>query len=101
MGLSRKNDPPSTPTTPGVTSLSSWQPGDEGIITAIPGSSRLLSRLREMGMVPGVRIRMLRTGASLVIQVGEGRLCLRRNDAVPILVSALVPQSFPPAVPQQ
>lgn len=72
----------------GPSALSLWPVGVEGVITAIPGTSRLLSRLREMGLVPGVRIRVLRTGTSLVVQVGEGRLCLRRKDAMPILVSA-------------
>lgn len=76
------------------TSLSTWQQGDEGVVAEIPGSSRLLARLRELGVVPGVRIRVLRTGTSLVIQVAEGRLCLRRQDAAPILVSAR-PRSYP------
>lgn len=71
----------------GPSALSLWPVGVEGVVTAIPGTSRLLSRLRELGVVPGVRIRVLRAGASLVIQVGEGRLCLRRKDAMPILVS--------------
>ena len=71
----------------GPSALSLWPVGVEGVITSIPGTSRLFSRLREMGVVPGVRIRVLRTGTSLVIQVGEGRLCLRRTDAMPILVS--------------
>ena len=81
---------PPTPAARPVTavSLSSWQSGDEGVVTAVPGTSRLLSRLRELGLVPGVKIRVLRTGTSLVIQVGEGRLCLRRVDTVPILVAA-------------
>jgi Fe2+ transport system protein FeoA len=59
----------------------------EGVVAAVPGTSRLFCRLREMGVVPGVRIRVLRTGTSLVVQVGEGRLCLRRKDAAPILVA--------------
>ncbi len=68
--------------------LSHWPVGKEGVITAVPGTSKLFSRLREMGVVPGVRIRVLRSGTSLVIQVAEGRLCLRRKDAAPILVSS-------------
>ena len=96
MELTPEKSFSSTATTP-ITgaSLSSWKTGDEGVVTAVPGTSRLLSRLRELGLVPGVRIRMLRTGASLVIQVGEGRLCLRRADAVPILVSAGEAPAYP------
>ncbi|MCC7264408.1 MAG: ferrous iron transport protein A [Candidatus Latescibacteria bacterium] len=79
------------PTSGAPASLSTWQRGDEGVVTAIPGTSRLLARLRELGVVPGVKIRVLRTGTSLVIQVAEGRLCLRRQDAIPILVAATHP----------
>lgn len=96
MALTADKIPSFTAATPATeVSLSSWQPGDEGVVTAVPGTSRLLSRLRELGVVPGVRIRVLRTGASLVIQVGEGRLCLRRSDAVPILVSAGEVPAYP------
>ena len=70
--------------------LSHWPVGVEGVVTSVPGTSRLCCRLREMGVVPGVRIRVLRTGTSLVVQVGEGRLCLRRIDAVPILVASQI-----------
>ncbi len=80
--------------------LSTWGLGEEGVVTAVPGSSRLASRLREMGVVPGVRIRVLRTGRALVVQVGEGRLCLRRKDAAAIRVSPLGPpmsKALPPA----
>ena len=77
------------------TSLSAWQPGNEGVVTAVPGTSRLLSRLRELGVVPGVRIRVLRTGRSLVIQVGEGRFCIRRSDAAAIRVAAGGTPVFP------
>lgn len=96
MNLTPEKSAASTRATPAIeASLSSWQPGDEGVVTAVPGTSRLLSRLRELGVVPGVRIRVLRTGASLVIQVGEGRLCLRRTDAVPILVCAGEAPAYP------
>lgn len=71
--------------------LSAWQPGEEGVVIAVPGSSRLAFRLREMGLVPGARIRVLRTGNALVVQVGEGRLCLRKQDAAAIRVAPLLP----------
>ena len=89
MASMATNASPSAVASPAVdTSLSSWQPGNEGVVTAVPGTSRLLSRLRELGVVPGVRIRVLRAGRSLVIQVGEGRFCLRRSDAAAIRVAA-------------
>ena len=56
------------------------------MVTAVNGASRFASRLREIGVVPGVRIRVLRTGSTLVIQVGEGRFCMRQRDALSIQV---------------
>ncbi|MBI2506400.1 MAG: ferrous iron transport protein A [Candidatus Latescibacteria bacterium] len=76
--------------------LSVWQPGEEGVIAEVSGSSRLASRLREMGVVPGVHVRVLRTGSALVVQVDGGRLCLRRKDAVTIRVSSLNSALHPP-----
>ena len=96
MDLTTDKTPSSTVAMPAVeASLASWLPGDEGVVTAVPGTSRLLSRLRELGLVPGVRIRVLRTGTSLVIQVGESRFCLRRTDTVPIRVSAGESPAYP------
>lgn len=90
MGLFKKEEASSPEGAwPGEGSLSTWSPGEEGMVTAVPGSSRLASRLREMGVVPGVRIRVLRTGAALVVQIDGGRLCLRKKDAVAIRVSSL------------
>ena len=67
--------------------LSSWLPGIEGIIEEVIGSSRLACRLRELGVVPGVPFRILRGGSPLVVQIGEDRLCLRRQDASTVRVS--------------
>lgn len=92
MGLFKRNTRPDTVVLSAEEPLFAWQPGQEGVITEVPGSSRLASRLREMGVVPGVRIRVLRTGSALVVQVGEGRLCLRRKDAITIRVSLPQPQ---------
>lgn len=92
MGLFKRNTRSDTVALSAEGPLSAWQPGQEGVITEVPGSSRLASRLREMGVVPGVRVRVLRTGRALVVQVGEGRLCLRRKDAIAIRVSLPQPQ---------
>jgi Fe2+ transport system protein FeoA len=48
----------------------------------------MAARLREIGVVPGVKLKVLRTGATLVFQLGESRYCLRRRDAETIQVSA-------------
>ncbi len=61
--------------------LTTWPKGNEGRVVEVGGLSRLAARLRELGVVPGARIRLLRTGCPTVIQVEEGRYCLRKKDA--------------------
>lgn len=63
------------------TPLSIWGRGDEGVIADIQGTTQLSVRLREVGAVPGARVRILRVGCALVIQVGTSRFCLRKADA--------------------
>tara|TARA_B100000029_G_scaffold482097_2_gene531754 strand:+ start:560 stop:850 length:291 start_codon:yes stop_codon:yes gene_type:complete len=87
MGFFRKKPACHEPTVIPENSLSGLNPGEEGVITRVSGSSLLTSRLRELGIVPGALVRMLRNDCPLVIQVGEGRLCLRKRDAAPILVN--------------
>lgn len=66
--------------------LSAWREGEEGVIVRVVGNSRLASRLRELGVVPDVRVRVLRTGCPTILQVEEGRFCIRRRDAQAIRV---------------
>ena len=60
--------------------------GSQNIVTEVAGTSPLSTRLRELGLLPGVRVRVLRAGSSLVIQIGETRLAVRRDDADAIRV---------------
>ena len=69
-------------------SLIDLQAGDEGIVASVPGSSPLLARLGELGVVPGAVIRVLRDHCPVVFQVGEDRLSIRRQDAAAIRVHA-------------
>ena len=68
--------------------LSDWYRGRDAVVVDIPWTDRLSCRLRELGLLPGARVRVLRTGTRLVIQVGEARLALRRADAAAIRVAA-------------
>lgn len=61
--------------------MSAWQVGETAVVLEVPGSSPLAARLRELGVVPGALIRVLRATCPLVIQVGGGRFCLRKRDA--------------------
>jgi len=67
-------------------SLADLASGDEGVVTDVPGSSPLVARLGELGVVPGARIRILRDVCPLVFQIGEDRLSIRKRDAAAIRV---------------
>ncbi len=64
-----------------ITPISIWGRGDEGVIEGISGADHLATRLREVGAMPGVPVRILRVGCPVVIQVGASRFCLRKADA--------------------
>lgn len=64
-----------------ATPLSIWARGDEGTIESVSGANQLSARLREVGAIPGVPVRVLRVGSTVVIQVGSSRFCLRKIDA--------------------
>jgi|TARA_B100000809_G_C14831009_1_gene421037 Fe2+ transport system protein FeoA len=74
--------------------LSEWSRGRDAIVVDVPWADRLSCRLRELGLLPGVRLRVLRTGSRLVIQIGEARLALRRVDAAAIRVAAADPATI-------
>ena len=70
-------------------SLAGLNEGDEGTVESVEGNSPLASRLRELGVCPGVRVRMLRGGARLVVQVEDARFCLRMRDAAAVRLSPI------------
>ena len=69
-----------------TSSLVDLRSGDEGVVTSVPGSSPLVARLGELGLVPGAYIRSLRDGCPLGFQGGEDRLSIRKRDAAAIRV---------------
>ncbi len=74
--------------------LTAWPEGEEAAVVELSGTSRLASRLRELGAVPGARVRVLRSGCPTLIQVEEGRFCLRQQDAAAIRVGPVVKESI-------
>jgi len=60
---------------------------DEAIVDGLAASGPLRARLEELGLVPGVRVRILQGGSPLIVLVGDAtRLCLRADEADSILV---------------
>jgi Fe2+ transport system protein FeoA len=58
------------------------------IIAVRPRDRRTLQRLVTMGLVPGVRIRLLRRFPCYLVQLGHAQIALDRELASAILVRA-------------
>ena len=74
---------------PDESSLSDWRRNCDAIVLDLPGGDQLSARLRELGILPGTRLRVLRTGTHLVVQTGDARLALRREDCSAVRVGAI------------
>ena len=68
--------------------LAAASPGDEVKLVSVEGGHRLLYRLAEMGIRPGVRFRVLSRGrpGPFIIMVGQVRLVLGQGMVHRILV---------------
>ena len=68
--------------------LAAASPGDEVKLVSVEGGHRLLCRLAEMGIRPGVRLRVLSRGrpGPFIIMVGQVRLVLGQGMVHRILV---------------
>lgn len=67
-----------------VTRLADLPTGGRGVISAMPAGSGALTRLREMGVVPGTRVQLVRRaplGDPIEISVRGSLLSLRRSEA--------------------
>ena len=64
--------------------LSTLQPGDSARVAEVTGSGPISLRLQEMGIVPGVSIRVIKTapfGDPLEVRLLGYSLALRRSEA--------------------
>lgn len=72
-----------------VVPLSALSVGSTAVLSSYPKSGPAFLRLREMGLLPGVSITLVRTaplGDPLEIRVRGYRLTLRRSEAEHVLV---------------
>lgn len=60
--------------------------GESAEIVELEGDAPWVSRMAELGVRPGARLRMLQPGCPCLIQVGEMRLSLRLAAMVQVLV---------------
>ena len=71
--------------------LSELPAGQSGIIASIPSGRTALTRLREMGLVPGTRVTIVRRaplGEPIEISVHGSRLAMRNHEAAFIELAA-------------
>ena len=62
------------------------RPGEWAEVCDVAGEPDWIGRLAELGVRIGCRIQMLRSGSPCLIQVGGGRLSLRGEQSVGVLV---------------
>jgi ferrous iron transport protein A len=71
--------------------LSELPPGQSGVISFIPTGRPALTRLREMGLVPGTKVTIVRRaplGEPIEISVHGSRLAMRNHEAAFIELAA-------------
>lgn len=71
--------------------LSTLEPGDSCRVVAVTGTTGISRRLREMGLVPGVTLRIVKTapfGDPFEIRLLGYNLALRRSEAELVEVTA-------------
>lgn len=72
------------------TSLTDLPIGQQARVTAVTGSGRTTKRLMEMGVIPGVDVRVIKTapfGDPIEVRVRGYSLAMRKAEADAIVVS--------------
>lgn len=76
--------------------MSDLNEGEEGIVYSFSGGHKLISRLAGIGIVPGVKVKVLRnTGNLIIIFASDTRIALGRGQAEKILVARTRPIEKP------
>lgn len=72
----------------GAMPLGLMSPGQAGIVKCIAGGRQVQGRLAELGLIPGVKVRVCQTQprGPLVISLGEARVAIGRGVAQKIIV---------------
>lgn len=71
--------------------LSECRTADEVEVCDVSSDSAVAVRLRELGMVQGASLRIVRDGSPMIIELGNTRFCLRGNEAALVRVRLLPP----------
>jgi ferrous iron transport protein A len=68
--------------------------GEWADIADVTGEPSWITRLAELGICIGCRLRMLQSGSPCLLQIGESRLSLRGDCALQILVRPIPIASY-------
>ena len=74
--------------------LSELAPGTVAVLRSLPTSGTAFLRLREMGLLPGTRVKFVRRaplGDPIEIEVRGYHLSLRKHEAEHLMVEAAAP----------
>ena len=74
--------------------LAELPPGQVATISAMPQGRPGLTRLREMGLVPGTRVQIIRRaplGEPIEVAVRGSRLAMRNHEAAHIQIQEVAP----------
>jgi Fe2+ transport system protein FeoA len=71
---------------PHIVPLQYLDRGNWAEVTDISGESRLVGRMAEVGLRPGVRVQMLQPGCPCLLRLDGIRWSLRLDEAVQVLV---------------
>jgi ferrous iron transport protein A len=66
--------------------LECLRPGEWAEVCDVSGEPSWVGRLAELGIRAGTRLQMLRDGSPCLVWVGGGRLSLRGQDVMQVLV---------------
>lgn len=66
--------------------LTQFPAGTDLTVSHVAGDGPVANRLREIGMIPGARLRVVRQGSPMIVQLGNSRFCLRGQEAALVKV---------------
>lgn len=69
-----------------VVPLELLQAGEQGRVCDVEGRPEFVHRLEEMGLRPGVTVRMLRPGSPCILDLNQHRLSFRAERTTSVLV---------------
>ena len=72
-----------------VVSLDALLPGQAARVARITGCDDDVHRLQEFGLRHGIQLRMFRRGNPCIVRVAGGKVCLRADDRLRILVEPI------------